>query len=162
MRLKDVIGREISADDCLKVHNDIMRSHIGWDLKLIKGDKMFRKIDLKNFDVIKFAKSKCENERYGFVNLEHNTIVLLNDTGFHSLDSFDDCFNYVGDSSYVDRYNIIEVYRPKHSGAINFAIRSCDFDLFDKFWERPETLELSMDDIAEKFGVDVNQLKIKK
>lgn len=56
--------------------------------------------------------------------------------------------------------NIVAVYQITSPSNLHYAV------LFDsstkKVWEKPKEVELTMQQIADKFGIDVNQLKIKK
>ena len=55
---------------------------------------------------------------------------------------------------------IVKVYQIDSPGALHDVyIQNCHLTLV---WERKEEVELTMQEIADKFGIDVNQLKIKK
>ena len=72
------------------------------------------------------------------------------------LDNFDDDLkSFLGNVA----YDIVKVYNPnsnRYFGQISGMSNS------DLIWERVDIVELTMEDIAEKFGIDVNNLKIKK
>lgn len=58
-----------------------------------------------------------------------------------------------------DDFDIMKVYDIK---GINYKANLLSTDDRELLWERKETLELTLDEIADKYGVDVNNLKIKK
>jgi hypothetical protein len=60
----------------------------------------------------------------------------------------------------IPNSDIVKIYSPDN----NRAIGSVDIHkgCFTLVWERSETIELTIDDIAKKFGVPVNTIKIKK
>ena len=53
--------------------------------------------------------------------------------------------------------NIVKVYQPKEASSLN-ALLQCN----NCIWERPKEIVLTMQEIADKFGIPVEQLKIKK
>ena len=55
---------------------------------------------------------------------------------------------------------IVKVYQINYPGALHQTHKH-DTHL-TLVWEKPEEIELTMQQIADKFGIDVNQLKIKK
>ena len=55
---------------------------------------------------------------------------------------------------------IVKVYQINKPGALHKTF-TCDTHL-TLVWEKPKEMELTMQEIADKFGIDVNQLKIKK
>lgn len=63
-------------------------------------------------------------------------------------------------SNYEGEYDIVKIYNT--SGNKNFG--TIDLDKLQLIWERPEPkfVELTMDQIAEKLGIDVELLKIIK
>ena len=79
-------------------------------------------------------------------------LVLISEDGFKPLSEYNE------DLTINDHPDV----------AINKIGLSCPSSLKGMFfkatiiWERPEAVELTMDEIAEKFGIPVEQLKIKK
>ena len=62
-------------------------------------------------------------------------------------------------STYGREYDIMKVFNPDDNlsfGKVFYFIKSY------LIWKRVEAVELTMEEIADKFGVDVNNLKIKK
>jgi hypothetical protein len=63
------------------------------------------------------------------------------------------------DSLFYPEY-IVAVYQiNKPTNLHRVDVRS---SVVTKVWEKPKEVELTMQQIADKFGIDVNQLKIKK
>ena len=61
-------------------------------------------------------------------------------------------------SSFGKDYDIVKVFNPDN----NMSYGSVEDLHLIMIWKRVKTVELTMDEIAKKFGVDVNNLKIKK
>ena len=55
------------------------------------------------------------------------------------------------------KMNIVKVYRPKEAASLSTLLQ-CD----NCIWVRPKEVVVTMDEIAAKFGIPVEQLKIKK
>lgn len=55
-------------------------------------------------------------------------------------------------------FTIDKVYKPGYMSGLNSMLTSEQLCI----WERPKSVELTMEEIAEKFGINVEQLKIKK
>ena len=79
-------------------------------------------------------------------------LVLISEDGFQPLSSYDEDL-IIGDCSdmIINKVGISEPY--------------CLYAMLTKatiIWERPKEVELTMDEIANKFGISVEQLRIKK
>lgn len=57
-----------------------------------------------------------------------------------------------------ENFSIDKIYKPQFMVGLNSMLRS----VYNCIWERPKSVELTMEEIAEKFGINVEQLKIKK
>ena len=55
------------------------------------------------------------------------------------------------------KMNIVKVYQPKEAASLSTLLQ-CD----NRIWERPKETVLTMQEIADKFGIPVEQLRIKK
>ncbi len=55
-------------------------------------------------------------------------------------------------------FSIDKIYKPRFMTGLDSMLK----DVYNCIWERPKSVELTMEEIAEKFGIDVEQLKIKK
>jgi hypothetical protein len=62
----------------------------------------------------------------------------------------------------VNELPITKIYRPIHPSALTKLLYSNNVGGYKMIWEKPKELELTLDEIAEKFGVKVENLKIKK
>lgn len=62
-------------------------------------------------------------------------------------------------SSLTDLNSITKVYQINKPGCLHILHNN---DYLALVWEKPKETELTMQQIADKFGIDVNQLKIKK
>lgn len=122
-----------------------------------KEDNMrFKKEDLKLFDVVEWRNGKImlvgevEFVKYfiGVTTPSHN-----------GLEWYDDLLINVAGTK---EYEPVKIYRPTSAYAIrNFFISGTLTD-YKLLWEEKQELELTLDEIAEKFGVKVENLKIKK
>ena len=79
-----------------------------------------------------------------------------------SLDDYSDDLKFTAyDNTCID---IIEVYEPLYNHLLmpRFLNQLGDNGKYKLVWKREEVLEVTMDEIAEKFKVNVNNIKIKK
>lgn len=107
-----------------------------------------KKSDLKPGMVIEYA----NGERRLVIEF-NNKLALLGDVGWDNLT------NHTSDLECVITKNctINKVYKPQDIRGLSFLLKiehPC-------IWER-KSVELTMEEIAEKFGINVEQLKIKK
>ena len=140
----DEIGRPLSLSESFYV--------LPSNLTLITEENMkeFTKKDLKTGMIVELTTgTRCL--------LVNNT--LIGATGQMSLSNYDENLIYVYDNT----YNINKVYLHKdHYWGLGFkeTLKSlCGATLL---WERPEIIEMSIEEIAEKLGIPANQLRIKK
>lgn len=65
-------------------------------------------------------------------------------------------------SEYLERpdenFSINKIYKPQFMTGLDSMLKG----IYNCIWERPKYVELTMEEIAEKFGINVEQLKIKK
>lgn len=121
-----------------------------------KEDNMYyKKEDLKLFDVVEL--------RNGWLMLviEHDEEMF-----FSGLDKPEHCgLNYY-DSLLKDYYDRdlepIKIYRPTGSYSLRNLIVNKSLEDYKLIWKEDITKEITMQEIADKFGVDVKDLKIKK
>lgn len=78
--------------------------------------------------------------------------ILVNDSGYNYLSSYNEDLTLMF-------CNIIKVYKSHYGNGVTAAL---NLKYSTLIWERSEIVELTMDQIAEKFGVNVENLKIKK
>ena len=91
-----------------------------------------------------------------FLVAEMNSKLFL--LGYHG---FDNLCNYNEDltNTVSEILSICKIYQPKDGSSFETLLTSRKGDLI---WERPEEVILTMQKIADKFGIPVEQLKIKK
>lgn len=81
-----------------------------------------------------------------------DSLFLMSECAFASLESFNE--DLTCDYSGMD---IVKVYQPKEAASLN-TLLECNKCI----WERPKEVVVTMSEIAEKFGIPVEQLKIKQ
>lgn len=107
-----------------------------------------RKSDLKLGMVVEYA-----NGDRRLIAVINDELYLIGRHMFAIVKSFNDDLTYDRDT----KINIVKVYQPRE--AVSF---SSLLDCKNCIWERPKEIVLTMQEIADKFGIPVEQLKIKK
>lgn len=107
-----------------------------------------KKLDLKSGMVVEYANG--EKRLVVTINAE---LFLISRASFAEVRSFNEDLTCNGDP----KMNIVKVYQPKGAASLSTLLQ-CD----NCIWERPKEIVLSMQEIADKFGIPVEQLKIKK
>lgn len=109
--------------------------------------KNFSKEDLKPGMVVEYK----NGERRLVVEID-SKLLLISNGMFAELSNFNNDLTYDNHSN----INIVAVYKTKpHS--LSTMLRTTDL-----IWKRPEEVTLTMQEIADKFGIPVEQLKIAK
>lgn len=128
------------------------------DLSDKKEENMrFKKEDLQLFDVAEFQNGWkmlviVHDGKFFFSGIDHNAHTSLEYYDF----SLKNMWN-------TDRdLWVVKVYRPKYQYSLTKLITDKDLSEYKLLWEEKQELELTLDEIAEKFGVKVENLKIKK
>ena len=83
----------------------------------------------------------------------NNELCLISENSFAEMGSFNDDLTCNGSPD----KNIVKVYQPEEAASLYTLLRCGDC-----IWERPKEIVLTMQEIANKFGIPVEQLKIKK
>lgn len=107
-----------------------------------------KKSDLKPGMVIEYA-----NGDKRLVVVINDELYLIGRHMFATVESFNE--DLTCDNN--PKINIIKVHQPKEAASFN-SLLDCD----NCIWERPEETILTMQEIADKFGIPVEQLRIKK
>ena len=107
-----------------------------------------KKTDLKPGMIVEYASGEKR-----LVVIINNELYLIGRASFADLKSFNDDLT----CSNAPDINIVKIYLPKEASSLNALFR-CD----NCIWERPKETVLTMQEIADKFGIPVEQLKIKK
>ena len=122
------------------------------EVKLINTENMkeFTKKDLKTGMIVELA----TGTRYLLVN-----DTLIGATGQMNFSHYNENLIYDGDSI----YNINKVYLKEECyWGLGFNRNLDTLCHTTLLWERPEIIEMSVEEIAEKLGIPANQLRIKK
>lgn len=120
----------------------------------LKGFTYKRKnIMEKEFDVTKLEVGMIVEYKSG-----DRRIVLSDSEGnlfLSGLDRFKDSIH-----CYMREFEIYKVYKIKKTSNLNNLLTDCD--MLELIWEKPKKVELTMQEIADKFGIPIELLKIKK
>jgi hypothetical protein len=106
-----------------------------------------KKSDLKPGMVVEYVDGDKR-----LVTTINNSLFLMSECAFATLESFNE--DLTCDYSGMD---IIKVYQPKEAANLN-SLLECERCI----WERQKETVLTMQEIADKFGIPVEQLKIKQ
>ena len=125
-----------------------LREHLPQYEVITLTDLPMKKSDLKPGMVVEYASG--EKRLVVTINAE---LYLISRASFADIKSFKE--DLTCDSN--PDINIVKVYRPREAASLNtlFECKNC-------IWERPKETVLTMQEIADKFGIPVEQLKIKK
>ena len=107
-----------------------------------------KKPDLKPGMVVEYA-----NGDKRLVIVINNKLYLIDTYAFAIVESFNDDLECANNPD----INIVKVFQPKEAASLSTL-----FDCKNCIWERPKETVLTMQEIADKFGIPVEQLKIKK
>ena len=107
-----------------------------------------KKTDLKPGMVVEYA-----NGEKRLVVTINSELYLISIATFVNVKAFNEDMTCSGNSC----INIVKVYLPEEAASLN-ALLQCN----NCIWERPKETVLTMQEIANKFGIPVEQLKIKK
>ena len=107
-----------------------------------------KKSDLKPGMVIEYANK--EKRLVVTINAE---LYLISRASFMNIKSYNE--DLICNSN--PKLNIVKVYQPKEAASLS-TLLLCN----NCIWKRPKETVLTMQEIADKFGIPVEQLKIKK
>lgn len=107
-----------------------------------------KKSDLKPGMVVEYANG---NKR--LVVVINDELYLIGRHMFAIVESFNEDLTCDSDP----KINIVKVYQPKEAASLN-SLLDCE----NCIWERPKETVLTMQEIADKFGIPIEQLRIKK
>jgi len=94
----------------------------------------------------------------------HNKYLIVRETvgaNYTSWIDLDNC-DLLLFNSYSSNYDIMRVYnidKNKFKGSLSEVFNE---ECLILLWERKEEIELTLEDIAKKFGIEVEQIRIKK
>lgn len=148
----DEFGNPLGFDDCSAFY--VLEE----ELTLIKNNTMTPN-DLKNFDIVT-TRDKKQWFVYNdiFINIYDSTRILFK-SNFNSDMQHDTwhCQDIMKVERMHDETHVRDMDRFMH----NYLKRAADI-IYKTVYERVETTELTMQQIADKFGIPVETLKIKK
>lgn len=107
--------------------------------------KEFTKSDLKNRMVVEYRNGERRI-------VADNRLIGLSGNGW--LGDFNEDLTMKGQKPKSRDYDIVRVYKPIYILDETINPNSCD-----KVWERPETKEVTMSEVEEKFGCKVKIVK---
>ena len=107
-----------------------------------------KKSDLKPGMVVEYVNG--EKRLVVTINAE---LYLISRAAFADVKSFNDDLT----CSNNPEINIVKIYLPREAASLSTLLecKNC-------IWERPKETVLTMQEIADKFGIPIEQLKIKK
>ena len=125
-----------------------LREHLPQYEVITLTDLPMKKSDLKPGMVVEYANG--EKRLVVTINAE---LYLISRGAFADVKSFKEDLTCDNNSD----INIVKVYQPKEAASLItlFECKNC-------IWERPKEVVLTMQEIADKFGIPVEQLRIKK
>ena len=98
-------------------------------------------------------------ERYVVAETINGQLIGTNETGFTELKNYNADMTFMWKDYEYRFYDIVKVYSKRRRGVNMYG---CDTDYRDLLFQRKEPKELTMQEIADKFNIPVDQLKIKK
>jgi hypothetical protein len=151
--------KSITRSDVLYMENDNSLSYSSLvtfkqcfkdDYELVGFNDLIqmKKSDLKPGMVVEYA----NGERRLVVTI-NNDLYLISRASFADVKSFNDDLTCDSDL----KLNIVKVFQPKEAASLSSLL-----DCSNCIWERPKEIVLTMQEIADKFGIPVEQLRIKK
>ena len=158
-RYSDVDKESITRSDILYMRDDNSLSYSSletfeqcfkndYELVVINELIQMRKSDLKPGMVVEYANS--EKRLVVAINAE---LYLISRSSFMDVKSFNDDLTCTSNPN----INIVKIYLPREAAGLSvlFECKNC-------IWERPKETVLTMQEIADKFGIPVEQIRIKK
>ena len=151
--------KSITRGDVLYMENDKELSYSSlvtfklcfndnYELVVFNDLIQMKKSDLKPGMVVEYA--NCEKRLVVTINSE---LYLISRNSFADIKSFNEDLTCSSDP----KMNIVKVYQPKGAASLSTLLQ-CD----NCIWVRPKEVVLTMQEIADRFGIPVEQLKIKK
>lgn len=158
-RYSDVDKESITRSDVLYMGDDNYLSYSNLvtfkqcledDYELVVFNELIqmKKSDLKPGMVVEYA----SGEKRLVVTI-NNELYLISRASFADVKSFNDDLTYNSDP----KINIVKVYQPKEAASLSTLLQ-CN----NCIWERPKETVLTIQEIADKFGIPVEQIRIKK
>lgn len=131
-----------------------LREHLPEYEVLTLNDLQMKKQDIQLGMVVEYHCGKR-----ALVILVNDEVLFSNANGFMRLKDYNDDLLVINRHSTSNMWDIDKIYRVTVECCIDTMLSG---DFLKLLWERPKEIELTMDEIAEKFGIPVENLKIKK
>ena len=129
---------------------DALKYHEKNNCKVVVINELIqmKKSDLKPGMVVEYA----SGEKRLVVTI-NNELYLISRASFADVKSFNDDLTCSNNPD----INIVKIYLPREAASLSalFECKNC-------IWERPKETVLTMQEIADKFGIPVEQIRIKK
>ena len=158
-RYSDVDKESITRSDILYMRDDNSLSYSSLetfeqcfknDYELVVFNELIqmKKSDLKPGMVVEYA----SGEKRLVVTI-NNALYLISRASFADVESFNDDLTCSNNPD----INIVKIYLPREAASLStlFECKNC-------IWERQKETVLTMQEIADKFGIPVEQIRIKK
>ena len=164
-RYSDVDKESITRSDVLYMGDDNYLSYSSlvtfkqcleddYELVVFNDLIQMKKLDLKPGMVVEYHCGKKA------LVISVNDEVLFSDTfGYMRLKDYNDDLLVIDRHDDSGKWDIDKVFKVTMGCSIDAMLRGAFLKLL---WERRQEVELTMDEIAEKFGIPVKNLKIKK
>ena len=158
-RYSDVDKESITRSDILYMRDDNSLSYSSLetfeqcfknDYELVVFNELIqmKKSDLKPGMVVEYA----SGEKRLVVTI-NNALYLISRASFADVESFNDDLTCSNNPD----INIVKIYLPREAASLSalFECKNC-------IWERQKETVLTIQEIADKFGIPVEQIRIKK
>ena len=133
---------------------NFLRGHLPQYEVITLNDLQMKKQDIQLGMVVEYHCGKR-----ALVILVNDEVLFSNANGFMRLKDYNDDLLVINRHSTSNMWDIDKIYRVTVECCIDTMLSG---DFLKLLWERPKEIELTMDEIAEKFGIPVENLKIKK
>lgn len=131
-----------------------LRDHLPQYEVITLNDLQMKKQDIQLGMVIEYHCGK----RALVISVNDN-ILLSDNSGFMRLKEYNDDLLVIDRHNTSDMWDIDKIFKVTVECSIDTMLNG---NFLKLLWERQKEVELTMDEIAKKFGIPVEQLKIKK
>lgn len=151
-------GSKIAAGKNIEAVNAELFSQF----KLVEEDKKdrFKKEDLRIFDVVEWRNGDL------MLLISHEGEFLfsgVNASEYEPLESYDKSLLPIDNKGFdLSKFEVVKVYRPKYEFSLRDLLCRKDISGYELLWKEPQKLSVTIDEIADKFGVKVENLEIIK
>ena len=133
---------------------NFLRRHLPQYEVITLNDLQMKKQDIQLGMVVEYHCGKR-----GLVILVNDEVLFSNNIGYMRLKDYNDDLLVIDRHNDSDKWDIDKIFKVTLGCSIDTMLNG---DFLKLLWERQKEVELTMDEIAEKFGIPVKNLKIKK